>query len=809
MAPKPVPAAPRQTRSKSVTASTAAAPATTTPAAPMTTTPALPTSTTPAIPEIVTPAVAASSGYPRQDKGKGKALPSGLHFQRNSGNFYTGSSVRGGRPSLTGVRASANTFSPLEDLLDETAADEDIYNDVNDGNLSDNTVEDVPSSSPLSTPKRDAVKELQRKLAKRSGWANASGGASSSSTAVSFSALVAGAKSSLTDESPFLVPVVSAASAAYLPSTTAGNSASLSTAMDVDSATNSTSSTAAASSSTAHASSASATPIGSGPATSSATPSSAPTAAQHGGPPASSIAAPFSGAPTFAAALASTPSAATMLSAESRLQKKQREQKEAIANALARRTALGAAQGTSQPPAASQSALTGDTTSRQAAAAGAAQTPSTTPGTLGAAPTQSSQFGAAPAQAALFGAAPAQPNLFGTAPIHPNPFGTAPIQPAAVGVVAGGVVPAQVAAAGIAPPFPAGAAALPNAGGVHAPPPHLPITGAAQLGQGGAGATWMPEPQSGDPAIYGWHADRVHENMHERQVIKWDNTPDDKVFVHEWDGRRHHEDAPTVDTLRTGITRAVGGAPLVGPAEPSSGSSPSSPFLYLVRNLTPAQCQLLLSRRCWSGFGVSLFPVLYAPPSSPFLGSIYGLLYSATLEHATNYEAQAYLTLVNDNYPAGVDPMNHFISTLRVAEGARGPADRPQLIWNVTADPPSLIPASNRAFVTIFEGLEFDSDMHYVGKVIKPALFCTGCKSLGHEREHCAYRKLPGFQDISSTSRIPASSSFQQSRGGGNAFRRNGRGGGNGDAGGSNGNSGGGRRNNRGNQGGQNKRQRT
>ncbi|KAJ7635848.1 hypothetical protein DFH06DRAFT_1139374 [Mycena polygramma] len=701
------------------------------------------------------------------------------------------------------------------------------------------------------TPKRDAVKELQRKLAKQNGPFSSSASGSAPS-GVPFSALVASAsKSAHANGSPFLVPVVSAASAAYLPPSVVDTSNPSATTMEVDSAHPTTSSSVTNGSSNAAAGSAASTPVSTGTPIPTPSASSGPAGTTGGAVPSGPTlpvvfpgatvtpALPFSGAPTFAAALASTPSAATILSAETRLQAKRREQNEAIANALARRAALGAAQGPSQPAAASQSAPAGGAAPIQPAAVGAAPTP---PNAFGAAPVQTALFGATPAQTALFGAAPAQPTLFGAAPAL---FGAAPVQPAGaapVQVAALGAAPAQVAAVGVAPiPVAAAGAALAPAAAAGAAPAQAVVAGAAPAQAAAAGvafppnlvgavqlrpglvatAMWMPEPVGGDPPIYGWDEDHVHEHMHDRQIAKWNNAPVDKAFVYEWDGRRHHDDIPTIESLSAGVTRAVGcQSPLIGPAEPSPSANSSSPFLYLLRNLTPAQIQHLLSRRCWSGCGTTFFPIEYAPPSSPFLGSIYGLTFSATLEHAGevarlialtiqgSYAAQSYLSLVNDNFPAGVDPIAHLISSLRVVAAQRTLPNRtlPQLIWNVTAQPPSALASSNRAWVTIFEGLEFDSDMYYVGKVVKPALFCGGCKSLGHQRDFCAHRQLVGFQDQSSASRAappPASSQSSQ----GNGFRRNdngGRGGNSGGNNGNNGNNGGGRRNQRGN-----KRQRT
>jgi hypothetical protein len=63
------------------------------------------------------------------------------------------------------------------------------------------------------------------------------------------------------------------------------------------------------------------------------------------------------------------------------------------------------------------------------------------------------------------------------------------------------------------------------------------LVGAAVIG---AGATplsmWLPIPIGDYPPIYYWDEERVHEDMSDRQVTKWDVAPASKLSVYEWDG---------------------------------------------------------------------------------------------------------------------------------------------------------------------------------------------------------------------------------------------------------------------------------
>ncbi|KAJ7018949.1 hypothetical protein C8F04DRAFT_1198278 [Mycena alexandri] len=97
-------------------------------------------------------------------------------------------------------------------------------------------------------------------------------------------------------------------------------------------------------------------------------------------------------------------------------------------------------------------------------------------------------------------------------------------------------------------------------------------------------------------------------------------------------------------------------------------------------------------------------------------------------------DTTTFLSLTNDNYPAGVNPVAHFRSSVRVfpitLQNPGGESSR--TAWNIHAAPPSRSSASNRAWISLLNGLDFDSEMHYVGRAITPALLCSGCKSFGH-----------------------------------------------------------------------------
>ncbi|KAF7359936.1 hypothetical protein MVEN_00720000 [Mycena venus] len=131
--------------------------------------------------------------------------------------------------------------------------------------------------------------------------------------------------------------------------------------------------------------------------------------------------------------------------------------------------------------------------------------------------------------------------------------------------------------------------------------------------------------------------------------------------------------------------------------------------------------------------------------------------------------------------------MAHMLASLHVCAINRAlPGSPPNLIWNVTAEPPSHSTPSNRAWVHLFEGLDFTSDMYFVGKVIRPPLTCDGCKSFGHLCDFCPFHTLPGWPSRSA----PA----MDSRGSAGCRDGNVNGGGNGNGGGRKNGNGNGRR---------------
>ncbi|KAJ7626722.1 hypothetical protein B0H17DRAFT_1218558 [Mycena rosella] len=175
---------------------------------------------------------------------------------------------------------------------------------------------------------------------------------------------------------------------------------------------------------------------------------------------------------------------------------------------------------------------------------------------------------------------------------------------------------------------------------------------------------------------------------------------------------------------------AAGGAP-PPPSLPLLPRS-DSPFVYLVKGVSAADCQRLIAQTCWNLLGgTTFFAVPYDAAPSLFLFTIDGLLYDATegVDVATlivtvvseTNEAQSLLTLIHDAYPADADAMSHFASTIRVLpialKNSRGGC---RIVWNTTAAPPSLDPAANRAWCSLLSTLTFHSEMHYVGRAINP-----------------------------------------------------------------------------------------
>ncbi|KAJ7452952.1 hypothetical protein FB451DRAFT_1282483 [Mycena latifolia] len=168
-----------------------------------------------------------------------------------------------------------------------------------------------------------------------------------------------------------------------------------------------------------------------------------------------------------------------------------------------------------------------------------------------------------------------------------------------------------------------------------------------------------------------------------------------------------------------------------------------------MKGLTTAQFQALVDALCWSvAGGKTLFIIPYSPNPCPFLMTLEGLLFDdspqaavdvATLVAETimgSFDAQNYLALVNDAYPAGILPMAHFVSTIR--------------------------------------------KMHANGTAITPPLRCGGCRSLGHIGDDCPLRLTPGWNENTPAANINRNGTTtlrgrgRGGRGGGNRGARGG-----------------------------------
>ncbi|KAJ7443276.1 hypothetical protein FB451DRAFT_1190181 [Mycena latifolia] len=374
--------------------------------------------------------------------------------------------------------------------------------------------------------------------------------------------------------------------------------------------------------------------------------------------------------------------------------------------------------------------------------------------------------GAAPASAAHMSAVNPAPSAAPTGATNANVSNPAP-----------GAPPAGVANA--------------NANAVIHAPVSTPIGTAAVAAPVGTTITLYTTPPPGGFQLYGWDEKTVREGISDRHLAKWDAPGAPKAFVYEWNAKRHDPKGTTVEDIKTAVSCIFGcPAPLVGPAEPAVASTTSGgPYVYLMKGLTTAQFKALVDALCWSvAGGKTLFVIPYSPNPCPFLMTLEGLLFDdspqavvdvATLVAETimgAFDAQNYLALVNDAYPAGTPPMAHFVSTIRVVaikyDGL--------VAWNVTAQPPSLLVDSNHAWVSVVTALTYFSEMHANGTAITPPLRCGGCRSLGHIGNDCPLRLIPGWNENTPAANINRNSTTaphgrgRGGRGGGNRGARGG-----------------------------------
>ncbi|KAJ7712399.1 hypothetical protein DFH07DRAFT_786020 [Mycena maculata] len=300
------------------------------------------------------------------------------------------------------------------------------------------------------------------------------------------------------------------------------------------------------------------------------------------------------------------------------------------------------------------------------------------------------------------------------------------------------------------------------------------------------------------PGLYSPDRITAYDNVSPTHLSNWDALTGGKFLVYEWNGRSHSLESTTVEDLKSAITRITGTIPLVGPPVAANPSNRSSPFMYLVRGISDADTQRLLARRIWNVVGrQTFFAVPYDAPSSIFLFTLDGFSFTADdgvdSSMVTRQPRPSSLSTTTPTPPAAdADPMAHFAASVRVSPiHLKNAGGRTRVAWNVTAAPPSADVTNNRAWVAALSALTFDSTMHWEGRAISPPLFCSGCKSPGHNIALCPLPKLPGWY---TKPVAPSTGSSSGSSGGGNSSGNNG---GNGNG---NGRARGPRNNNNGNQ---------
>ncbi|KAJ6565540.1 hypothetical protein DFH09DRAFT_1363754 [Mycena vulgaris] len=755
----------------------------------------------PSLPSNTTPAEVAASGYPDKAPVKGKTPISSLHFNKSPTNTYTGTSVKGKARTFAAAQSDArgnNSFGPLS-ALEEHTLDEEIVTDligvpVSSMNSGGGDISSTDhSSSPASSPPRAKANS-----------AHSSGGDSSTSASSS----VPNPAVTTSTSSPFLDPIGPAKDVPAAPSasTTAAGTPTVGSptppASKVALPTTLVPATTATPGTTVAASAPAATTPSSAPALTTAAPASSISSAGSTALPSVALANPkLQALPLVGLA---SPSAGTGSSATPAIGGASAPPMSATPAAVSTVSTTAAAPQAATPATPTQ-ATTGAAPSQaaRAQAARAALPPSATSATT--ATTRTAQAaGGAPTAGAAPSFATVHTALGLQRPFHDHvaPCADAPAaQPAALPAAQPAAQPAAPPAAPpaaqpAAPPAAqpaaqhalhapgiAAAAAAANAA-IHAPV-FTPVGTAAAAAPVGNAMTIYTPPPPGGFHVYGWDAESVRENMSDHQLTKWDLPGPPKAFVYEWNAKRHDPNGTTVEDIKSTLSRILAcPAPLVGPAEPAVASATSvGPFLYLIKGLTTAQFQLLIDALCWSvAGGKTLFVIPYSPSPSPFLMTIEGLLYEDTPQNAVevatlvadtimgDFDAQNYLALVNDAYPAGTPPMSHFLSTLRVVAIKHAS----HVAWNVTAQPPSLIVASNRAWVTVVTALSYLSDMHSLGTAITPPLVCGGCRSLGHTGNICPLPLTFGWNE-----KAPAATAIMNAATATRGRGRGGRGGGN------------------------------
>ncbi|KAJ7732889.1 hypothetical protein B0H16DRAFT_1769971 [Mycena metata] len=285
---------------------------------------------------------------------------------------------------------------------------------------------------------------------------------------------------------------------------------------------------------------------------------------------------------------------------------------------------------------------------------------------------------------------------------------------------------------------------------------------AAAAAVSGLNSVFTLPPPGGFPHTNGLDDQRLQEGIADRQQIKWNSAePSDKFYVYPWNATRHSTGSTIIEDLKSAIFRVCGTSPLIGPAEAATNARQGLPFVYLVKKLPAADIARLTAGICWNTPGFTFFAVPYTPEPSTWLMTLDGLLFTAGegVDVATLVadvvcnctDTTTFLSLTNDNYPAGVNPVTHFRSSIRIFPiSLQNPGgESSHIAWNIHAAPPPCTSSSNRAWISLLNGLNFDSKMHYVGHAILPPLLCSGCKSSGHIIDLCTFPSTSGKTKVS------------------------------------------------------------
>ncbi|KAJ7466656.1 hypothetical protein B0H11DRAFT_2239826 [Mycena galericulata] len=423
-----------------------------------------------------------------------------------------------------------------------------------------------------------------------------------------------------------------------------------------------------------------------------------------------------------------------------------------------------------------------------------ATTPAQTPATIAS---------AAPA------AVPPPPIAPAAAPTVPVNFAhavaaTAPVlQPVAAPIVPANVVPAIAPTVPAAPVAAPPAALIPHQGLVA--PVAIP-TGVAPGVNGApaaaAGLQCTPPPGGFHP-VYGWNHKNIESNLTSRHAIGWRNMTDNRVLIYEHNGSHHLATTTPSDFIEHAKNALAQHfncpAPLIGPAE--AATTPAlhdPPFLNMLSRFPLQHLQMLINQGCWSFPNVTFYVMSHPPEISPFLFTLDGLLYGPSQQDALDVAnlvaakiagdaaAQAFLLRVHDNYPVVANPMQHFISTIRVSPmELSNPGGSVHTVWTVTAQPPTTNVDEHNAWINLVSKLDFPTVMYYVGTPISPPLFCNGCKSLGHPTGRCPTLNVPGIHITAPTAQAQppanteanAAEGTTRGRGGGRGRARAGKGG--------------------------------